>query len=119
MINKVSDGLTVAYTATADIPANAPVYLGNGLCGVAVNAIANGATGTLLLGGTYTFTKKDTGDAFVVGSAGIVDVTSGVHTIDLLTVGTATTTVQLNTIVGNAVVASGTAATTVTFRLKQ
>lgn len=118
MINKISDGNTVLYTATADIAAGAPVDLGNGLCGVAVEAIANGATGVLALGGVYQFNKKDTTDVFAVGSAGIVSVISGVRTIDLITVNSATTTAQINSIVGNAAEASGSSATTVKLRLK-
>jgi predicted RecA/RadA family phage recombinase len=113
-----SNGQTVSYTAAADIPANAIVDLGNGLAGVALSPIANGATGILHLGGAWTLPKKDTTDVFAVGSAAIVNVTSGVHTVDLITVNSATTTAQVNSIVGNAVAASNSAATTVVVRLK-
>lgn len=116
--NKINEGTTISYTASADIPANAIVDLGNGLAGVAVSPIANGATGVLQLGGTWTFNKKDTTDVFAVGSACKVDVTSGVHTVDLVTVNSATTTAQLNEIVGNAIAASSSAETTVVIRLK-
>lgn len=116
--NQYNNGSTIFYTASANIPANAIVDLGNGLAGVAVSPIANGATGILQLGGAWTFNKKDTTDVFAVGSACKVDVTSGVHTVDLVTVGSATTTAQLNAIVGNAIAASNSAATTVVIRLK-
>jgi len=118
MKNQISNGSTITYKATADIPANAVVDLGNGLAGVALSPIVNGATGILHLGGEWLLDKKDTTDVFAVGSAGVVNVTSGVHTIDLIAVDSATTTADLNKIVGHASAASDSATTTVKFRLK-
>jgi len=88
MINQVSDGLTVLYTASADIASGDLVHLGTGLCGVAVNDIANGATGAVALTGVYEVLKVGTtaiavGAIVKLGTAGntVVAITTADQTI--------------------------------------
>lgn len=107
--NKISEGKTIVITAGAAYSSGDLIDLGNGLCGIAVDDIENGAEGVVMLEGTYTVPKKDTTDVFAVGSPFKIDTKKA----DLVAVGSATTTAQLNVICGHAVAASNSAATTV------
>ncbi len=106
MINQVNDGITLAYTAGADIASGELVNLGNGLVGVAVDDIANGATGVVVLKGRFTVPKGSKaaiarGAALKLGTAG-----------NTVVAATAGTTVN-NFLTARPVVASTTAMTTV------
>ena len=106
MINQISDGLTLTFTATKAITAGELVHLGGGVCGIAVNDVLNGATGVVQLRGIYTVPK-----------VGTTAITRGA----VLKLGTATNTVaaaSAGTTLGNylllrPIVASTTAMTTV------
>jgi len=110
MDNQVSEGKTVTFVAAKDIVKDELVHLGGGLCGIAVNNVANGATGVVQLDGVYTVPK--------VGSTAIA---RGVA----LKLGTATNTVATasagttvnNYLLARPVVASTTASTTVQIKL--
>jgi predicted RecA/RadA family phage recombinase len=106
MINQVNDGIALAYTASANISAGDLVSLGNGLVGIAVDDIANGATGVVVLRGRFTVPKGSTaaiarGAALKLGTAG-----------NTVVAATAGTTVN-NFLCARPVVASTTAMTTV------
>lgn len=106
MINQVNDGITLAYTASANISGGDLVSLGNGLVGIAVDDIANGATGVVVLKGRFTVPKGSTaaiarGAALKLGTAG-----------NTVVAATAGTTVN-NYLCARPVVASTTAMTTV------
>ena len=110
--NKINEGTTVNYTAGANISAGDLVDLGNGLVGIAVDDIANGATGIVMLSGRFTVPKGSTaaiarGAALKLGTAG-----------NTVVAATAGTTVTVNNILcARPVVASTTAMTTVEIAL--
>ncbi len=104
--NKINEGATVNYTAGANISAGDIVNLGNGLIGIAVDDIANGAEGVVMLTGRFTVPKGSTaaiarGAALKLGTAG-----------NTVVAATAGTTVN-NYLTARPVVASTTAMTTV------
>ena len=106
MINQVNNGVTLAYTASANISGGDLVSLGNGLVGIAVDDIANGATGVVVLQGRFTVPKGSTaaiarGAALKLGTAG-----------NTVVAATAGTTVN-NYLCARPVVSSTTAMTTV------
>jgi len=108
--NKINEGTTVNYTAGANITAGDLVHLGNGLVGIAVDDIANGATGIVMLSGRFTVPKGSTaaiarGAALKLGTAG-----------NTVVAATAGTTVN-NFLCARPVVASTTAMTTVEIAL--
>jgi len=104
--NQVNNGVTVAYTASADISSGELVSLGSGLVGIAVDDIANTATGVVMLQGRFTVPKGSTaaiarGAALKLGTAG-----------NTVLAASAGTTVN-NLLTARPVVASTTAMTTV------
>ena len=108
MKNFIQEGENITITAGADITSGQLVQFGN-LHGVAVAAIANGATGTISLEGIYTLPKLTAaaGDACTAGgpvyfSAGSVSGTDSSGTRKL---------------VGHSMAAANQAATTVDVRL--
>lgn len=57
MKNAVSKGLTMDYTATADITSGQVVLVG-AMIGIAVSALASGETGALTVEGVFTVPKS-------------------------------------------------------------
>lgn len=114
MENKLNEGTTLVITAGAAIAAGEIVDLGVGLCGVAVDAIANGAQGVVCLTGMFRVAKKTAGTAIAAGTP----LTYNTKAVEVVTINSATTTAQLADVCGYAVVASGTASTTVDMKLK-
>lgn len=78
MINRISDGHSVLYTASADIESGAVVPLVT-MCGIAATDIANGASGTVSLEGVYTV-PKTTGEVWAIGTALYLVVATGALT---------------------------------------
>ncbi|WP_337996221.1 capsid cement protein [Oleispirillum naphthae] len=123
MRNYVQEGRTLSYynSSGATISAGAAVVVG-GQVGVAINDIADGASGTLSMEGVYTL-PKTSGAAINVGTAPIFDVSAGAFVpagtataagditgavTAWATAASADTTVNVKIGVGNGAVASGT-----------
>lgn len=106
MINQVSTGETLTFVAAKAITSGELVHLGSGLCGIAVNDVANGATGVVQLKGIYTVPKVGT-TAIARGAA--LKIGTATNTVATASAGT---TVN-NFLLARPVVASTTASTTV------
>lgn len=106
MINRVSNGDSVLFTAAAAYAAGAVVPLVT-MCGIASSAIANGASGNVQLEGTYTV-PKTAGEVWAVGTALYLVVATGALT----------STATANIPFGTAHEAALTAATSGVGRLK-
>jgi len=104
--NKINEGTTVNYTAGANISAGDLVDLGNGLVGIAVDDIANGATGIVMLSGRFTVPK---GSAAAIARGAALKLGTAGNTVLAASAGT---TVN-NFLTARPVVASTTAMTTV------
>lgn len=106
--NKVSDGLTVNYTAPTGGIAGGAIVLGTNRAGVALNSVTGGAVVPLAVSGVYTVTKSaGAGEAMTFMDKVFAKVTGGVN------VASATGTVPL----GHATVAAVTGATSATVLL--
>jgi len=105
MKNQIDSGVVVSYTNGTgnDIAAGALVIMGK-MAGVAVNDIANGATGAVSVKGKYQLTKKTATDVITQGTVLVYD--SGV---EAASAGTTLTAV----VVGHAAAASSSAVATV------
>lgn len=97
MLNQVHSGAVVNYTnATgSDIAAGALVTMGK-ICGIAINDIANGASGAVSLEGVFRLTKKTAADAIALGTilinnSGVTAASAGT-TLDAVIVGRAAAT---------------------------
>lgn len=102
----VKEGEVIDYTAAADIAVGDVVPMVNG-CGVALAAIANGATGSVLIDGVGDI-PSDTGAAWVVGDL--------IYWDDTANVGTKTST--SNVALGFAVQAKASAGTSARVKLQ-
>ena len=103
--NQINEGTIVSYTnATgSDIAANAVVVMGK-MVGIALNDIANGASGAVAVKGSFQVSKKTATDVIAQGTVLVYD--SGVEAAS------AGTTLD-GVVVGHAAAASSSAVTTV------
>jgi len=105
MINQVNSGEVIMYTNStgSTITAGTVIAIGK-ICGIAINDIANLATGAVSLKGCYTLTKKTATDVIPQGTVLVydsgVEAASAASTLDAV-------------IVGHAAAASSSASTTV------
>lgn len=106
MDNKVNEGLTLQYTASADISAGDLVHVGNGLAGVAVDDITSGDTGVIAIRGRFTVLKSA---ATAMAAGKLLKIGTAGNTVTLATAGTSAE----NLISARVVKASTTAETTV------
>jgi predicted RecA/RadA family phage recombinase len=106
MINRISNGDSVLFTAAADYSSGDIVPLVT-ICGIAATDIANGSTGTVQLEGVYSV-GKTTGEAWAVGTALYLVVATG----------KLTSTASTNIPFGAAVAAAASGDTTGVARLR-
>ena len=89
--NYTQEGKVIQYTAAADIASGAVVWVG-GVPGIALTAIANGATGSVAIEGVFAIPKHNNatpanGTAFAVGDPVFWDGSKGVATAVLPRIG--------------------------------
>lgn len=103
--NFVQPGDVIDFTAGANFASGDVVLIGARV-GVALTAIANGATGPVRVSGVFSLKKKST-DVFAQGAVGYWDNTNK----------EITTTSAGNTLAGYAFAAAGSGATSINFKL--
>ncbi len=104
MKNAVNTGLTMGYTASANISSGAPVLVG-AVLGVAITDIASGDTGDLEMEGVYTLPK------------GAVVITQGAQLYWDADNSVVTTTATDNTACGKAYAAAASGDSTVDIKI--
>ena len=95
MKNQVDSGSVVSYTnATGSAISAGDVVIMGKMAGIAINDIANGATGMVSIAGRYTVTKKAATDvvaqgAILIDNSGIVVASAGTNLVNVCVVGRA------------------------------